>query len=61
MRVNKLDHAAYHQLFQNAGTFEQCVQILWRDWWQPLEAAKGFTIKDVSDLHQMGISLPKSA
>ena len=31
-RVNKIDHAAYHQLFQNAGSFEQCVEIL-RWWW----------------------------
>ena len=31
-RVSKIDHAAYHQLFQNAGSFEQCVSIL-RWWW----------------------------
>lgn len=30
-RVNKRDHAAYHQLFQNASSFEQCVSIL--KWW----------------------------
>ena len=39
VRVNKLDHAAYHQLFANAATFEDCVAILYRDWWAPyLEA-----------------------
>ncbi len=31
-RVNKQDHIAYHRIFQNAGSFEQCVEIL-RWWW----------------------------
>ena len=35
IRVNKIDHAAYHQLFQNAGSYEQCCEILYRDWWKP--------------------------
>ena len=34
-RVSKLDHSAYHQLFQNAGSFEQCVSIL--KWWWSVE------------------------
>ena len=44
VRVNKLDHMAYHQLFANAGTFEQCVEILWRDWWTPRN--NNYTIKE---------------
>ena len=32
-RVSKLDHAAYHQLFQNAGSLNQCVEILRKYWW----------------------------
>lgn len=35
IRVNKIDHAAYHQLFANAASFEDCVAILYRDWWRP--------------------------
>lgn len=35
MKVRKIDHRAYHQLFANAASFEQCVEILWRDWWKP--------------------------
>ena len=41
IRVNKRDHQAYHQLFANARTFEDCVAILWRNWWAPYYAAKG--------------------
>lgn len=33
--VNKRDHWAYNQLFQNSASFEQCVEILWRNWWKP--------------------------
>ena len=33
MRVRKIDHRAYHQLFQNAASLEQCIEILKRDWW----------------------------
>jgi hypothetical protein len=40
MRVRKVDHAAYHQLFANAASFEQCVEILWRDWWHPYHQAR---------------------
>lgn len=32
-RVTSADHRAYHQLFSNAGSFEQCVEIL-RRWWE---------------------------
>lgn len=28
-----IDHRAYHQLFKNAGTFEEACEILKRDWW----------------------------
>ena len=28
-----IDHLAYHQLFENAGTFEECCDILKRQWW----------------------------
>ena len=31
-RVKDVDHKAYHQLFSNAGSFDQCVEIL-RWWW----------------------------
>ena len=31
-RVSSADHRAYHQLFSNAGSFEQCVEIL-KKWW----------------------------
>lgn len=41
MRIKKVDHAAYHQLFANAASFEQCVEILWRDWWKPYYDQKG--------------------
>jgi len=54
MRVNKIDHAAYHQLFANAATFEQCCEILWWHWWRP---ANALTIRDIAILHQMGISV----
>lgn len=33
LRVRKKDHEAYHQLFSNAGSLEQCIEILKRDWW----------------------------
>jgi hypothetical protein len=33
IRVRKIDHRAYHQIFQNAGSLEQCIEILKRDWW----------------------------
>jgi hypothetical protein len=33
LRVRKIDHRAYHQLFANAATLEQCIEILKRDWW----------------------------
>jgi hypothetical protein len=36
IRVNKKDHAAYHQIFQNAASLEQCIEILKRDWWPDL-------------------------
>jgi hypothetical protein len=56
IRVSKKDHAAYHQLFANAGSFEQCCEILWRDWWNM--PSKNFTVKDIAILAQMGIKLP---
>jgi hypothetical protein len=28
-------HRAYHLLFSNAGSYEECCQILWKDWWKP--------------------------
>lgn len=41
MRISKLDHSAYHQIFGNAGSYEQCCEILWKQWWQPaLDASK---------------------
>jgi hypothetical protein len=33
IRVRKIDHMAYHQLFANAASLEQCIEILKRDWW----------------------------
>lgn len=33
LRVRKIDHEAYNQLFQNAASLEQCIAILRRDWW----------------------------
>lgn len=41
IRISKRDHAAYHQLFQNAASFEQCVAILYRNWWKPYYEATG--------------------
>lgn len=35
MKVSTIDHRAYHQLFRNLGTFEQCVHVLWKYWWLP--------------------------
>ena len=35
IRVKRKHHEAYHLLFQNAGTLEQCIEILKRDWWPP--------------------------
>lgn len=29
----RIDHKAYHQLFKNAGSYEECCAILLRDWW----------------------------
>lgn len=26
-------HRAYHQLFRNAGTLQQCIEILQKEWW----------------------------
>ena len=31
--VNKKAHIAYHRIFRNAGSLEQCIEILRRDWW----------------------------
>jgi hypothetical protein len=31
-KVSVIDHRAYHQLFQNAGSYEECEKIL-RWWW----------------------------
>ena len=33
IRVRRKDHMAYHRLFSNAGSLEQCIEILKRDWW----------------------------
>jgi hypothetical protein len=33
IRVRKIDHRAYHQLFANCASLEQCIEILKRDWW----------------------------
>lgn len=38
IRVDKKDHEAYNRLFGNAGSLEQCVEILRRDWWPNLAA-----------------------
>jgi hypothetical protein len=29
-----IDHRAYHQLFKNAGTYQECCDILWTQWWK---------------------------
>jgi len=58
IRISKSDHAAYHQLFSNADSFEQCVEILWRDWWNL--PSMHLTKKDICILKQMGIVLPKT-
>lgn len=28
-----IDHRAYHQIFKNAGSYQECCEILLRDWW----------------------------
>ena len=33
IRIDERRHRAYHLLFANAASFEDCVQILRRDWW----------------------------
>lgn len=33
LRKSVTDHRAYHQLFRNAGSYEQCCEILRREWW----------------------------
>lgn len=35
LRKSVKDHRAYHQLFRNAGSYEQCCEILLREWWTP--------------------------
>jgi hypothetical protein len=40
IRVGKNEHQAYHTLFQNAGSYEQCCEILYRDWWRAYEELK---------------------
>lgn len=30
-------HNAYHLLFGNAGSLEECISILRRDWWTPTD------------------------
>ena len=30
-----VQHLAYHILFGNAGSFEECCEILKREWWTP--------------------------
>jgi hypothetical protein len=29
------EHEAYHLLFRNAASYEECCEILKRDWWTP--------------------------
>ena len=33
LKILKKDHEAYNQLFANAASLSQCVEILMRDWW----------------------------
>jgi len=33
------EHRAYHLLFGNAASYEECCQILWKDWWKPSSEA----------------------
>lgn len=47
LRVSNVDHKAYHTLFSNAGSFEQCVQILWKYWWLPYYQATDNPAPDV--------------
>ena len=39
LRKEENRHTAYHILFGNAGSFEECVNILRHDWW-PQEEEK---------------------
>lgn len=33
LRKSVIDHRAYHQLFRNAGSLQQCIDILIKEWW----------------------------
>lgn len=35
LRKSVKDYRAYHQLFRNCGSYEQCCEILLREWWTP--------------------------
>ena len=45
IRVRKIDHRAYHQLFFNAANLEQCIEILRRDWWPNTNLVKEGNMK----------------
>lgn len=34
IKVNEYSHRAYHHLFGNARSLEDCIKILERDWWK---------------------------
>jgi len=36
------EHEAYHLLFGNAASYEECCKILKRDWWTPKGGVKCF-------------------
>lgn len=52
MRVSNVDHRAYHTLFGNSGSFEQCVHILWKYWWMPYYQEKGLRLPNIKEVAQ---------
>lgn len=35
LKKKYIEHVAYHVLFGNAASLEECIQILRREWWTP--------------------------